>query len=274
VVVLSFQEEKTAMRDEKQQTEKHPAIKIVGNALDETELPPSLDSERINQLNKVVGLAAALLRPNPGTLTVAKGEQQAIPVVKSLGASEFFRTHPSLRFSLDMVAPNKGAIDADDFAFLPEAEGEIACHRLTPFLVTLYPLVVFANPLVYKLVKVKQPPEGRQWDIWNQSRALVLEDAVGRWISIRPSDGGGYQSFPPDHPGKYPVDAEWPNWDADEWLRRSVERGGLLIKDGGHHVFQIARWPLAGVPSGLSISSFATTQTAAPTQSAWLPVTS
>ena len=185
------------MRKEKQQSENPSSIQIVGNGLDRTDLPPSLDNEHADKLSTMVSLAAALLRPNPGTLAIAKGEQQTVPIVKSLGPSEFFRTHASLRLTLDMVAPNKGAIDADDFAFLPEAESEIARHSLPPFSVTLYPVVVYANPLVSKLVKVKHRPEGRRWDIWNQSRALVLEKAINEWISIRPSEGGGYQSFPP-----------------------------------------------------------------------------
>lgn len=231
------------MRGDKSQTEQVNPAPVVGNGLDNIETPSSVEPERADKLNKVVSLAATLLRPNPATLAVARGEQQVVPIVKTLGTSEFFRTHSTLRFTLDMVAPNKGAMDDDDFAYLPEAEGEIARHSLKRFPATLYPVVVFGTQLVYKLVKIKHPPPGRKWDIWNQSRALVLEQAVDVWLSMRASDGGGYQSFLPESPEKYPADPTFPKWDADEWLLRSLERGGLLIKDASHHVFK----PLRGL---------------------------
>jgi hypothetical protein len=180
-------------------------------------------------------LARQLLQPNPATLA-ATGQLLVVDVVKKPGPLEFFRTHPSMRLSVRMVCPNKGEIGAHDYAVLPAAEGLLARHRFEPFLCTLYPIVIDARPLVYKLVQVKPPSDGRDWDHWNLSRKLALDMAVDRWIAMRPIRGG-YEACEPDPAAEFP-EPKFPDWSLPEWLHKSFVVTDRIIRDESHPIFK------------------------------------
>jgi hypothetical protein len=183
-------------------------------------------------------LARQLLQPNPSTLA-ATGQLLVVPLVSKPGPLEYFRTHPNLRLSVKMVTPNKGELGAHTYAVWPTAEGILARHRFEPFLATLYPIVIDSRPLVYKLVMVKPPAEGRDWDNWNLSKKLALDLAVDKWIALR-SVRGGYEACDPDPAAQFP-EPKFPDWSPAEWLHKSLGVTDLIIKDESHPIFKEIR---------------------------------
>jgi hypothetical protein len=195
----------------------------------------SLDPDRATKLDQEVDLAEALLQPNPEALS-ATGQQLSIPVVSKLSPLEFFRTQPTMRLTLKMLTPNKGELGAFTYGVMPDAEGALARYRFEPYLATLFPIVIDSRPMTYKLVMVKLPPAGREWDHWNLSRKLALEMAVDKWIAIR-SIRGGYEACEPDPAAEFP-EPVFPDWSANEWLKRSLGAADLIIHNEEHHVFR------------------------------------
>jgi hypothetical protein len=202
------------------------------------QLPPLGDAEAA-ALGKKMDLAAALLLPNPDTL-VSAGEQIVVPVVSKLAPSEFFRTHPTLRLTLNLFTPNREDIDAHDYAVLPNALPLLARYRLQPSMVTLLPVVVGSKPLAYKLVRVKHPAAGRKWDDWNLSRRQALERAVHEWIALR-SIPRGFEWVLPDPEAEFP-EPVFPEWSENDWLQRSFGAQDLVLPgDENHAVFRALR---------------------------------
>jgi hypothetical protein len=199
---------------------------------------PFLDEPRAAALVEEIDLAEALLLPNPEVLD-ATGEQLSIPVVSKTSALEFFRAHPTIRMTLKMLAPNKGELGSFTYAVLPAAEGPLLRHKLEPYLATLYPIVIDSNPLSYKLMEVKLPPAGRNWDQYNLSRKLVLEKSVDRWVAMR-SFRGGYHACDPDPAAEFP-EPVFPDWTQHEWLKRSLGVMDLIIHNETHSVFRALR---------------------------------
>jgi hypothetical protein len=205
---------------------------------------PNGDGRHIEPLAGAVGaaevedLARQLLLPNPETLT-ATGQMLVVPVVSKPGPLEFFRTHPKLRLTLKMVTPNKGEIGAHTYAVAPAMEGILARYRFEPFIVTLYPIVIDSKPLVYKLVSVKPPADGRDWDNWNLSKKLALDMAVNKWIALR-SIRGAYEACEPDPAAQFP-DPMFPDWSESEWLHKSLAVTDLIIRDENHSIFKEIR---------------------------------
>jgi hypothetical protein len=185
-------------------------------------------------LKRVASLAEELLLPNPDALG-STGEQLVIPIVKKPGDLEFFRTRPTIRLTLQMVTINKGDIEESDLVVAPSAEGLLLRHRLTPFVVTLYPIVIDSKPLTYKLVKVKLPPRGRKWDNFNLVRKVALDAAVNNWKAMR-SIKGGYEGCDPDPAAVFP-EPVFPDWEPGDWIDKSVEVMELVIRDESHPVF-------------------------------------
>src|SRR5271166_3463740 len=167
---------------------------------DDTRHIESLADE--SRADGVEDLARQLLLPNPATLT-AIGQMLVAPVVPKPGPLEFFRCHPDLRLTLKMVMPHKGEPGAHTYAVAPAVEGILARYRFEPFVATLYPICIDSKPLTYKLVLVKPPTDGRDWDNWNLSKKLALDMAVGKWIAMRPIRGG-YEACEPDPAAQFP----------------------------------------------------------------------
>jgi hypothetical protein len=184
---------------------------------------------------EVEDLARELLLPNPDTLSVT-AEMLVIPVVSKPGPVEFFRTHPDLRLTLEMVIPKKGDISAHAYAVLPKAKGLLARYKFEPFPVTLYPIVIDSRPLTYKLVVVKLPTNGREWDAWNLSRKLALDIGVAKWVAMR-TVKGGYEACDPDPASVFP-EPEWPDYTRNDWLQKSLGVTDLIIRDETHSVFK------------------------------------
>jgi hypothetical protein len=203
-----------------------------------TAIPPSLDPARAAKLAEEIDLAEALLLPNPGALYTA-GEQVSIPIVTRTTPLEFFRAHPTIRMTLKMLTPNKGGLGAPTYAVMPAAEGLLARYKFEPFLATLYPIVIASTPLSYKLMTVKHPPDGREWDMYNLSRKTILEQSVSQWLAIR-SFQGGYHACSPDPLAEFP-EPVFPDYDEHEWLKRSLGVSDLIIGDENHHVFKAIR---------------------------------
>jgi hypothetical protein len=199
---------------------------------------PTGDGRGPAETENVEDLAAALLLPNPATLA-ATGQMLVIPVVTKPGPLEFFRTHPDLRLTLKMVTPNKGEIGAHNYAVLPAMEGVLARYKFEPYVATLYPIVIDSRPLTYKLVMVKPPPAGRDWDNYNLTRMLALDMAVEKWIAMR-SIRGGYEACDPDPEAKFP-DPVFPDYTASEWLQKSLGVTDLIIRDESHPVLKEIR---------------------------------
>jgi hypothetical protein len=162
-----------------------------------------------------------------------------VPVVTKTSPLEFFRTQPELRLTMRMLTPNKGELGAFTYAVMPQAEGLLARYRFEPYVATLYPVVIACKPPLYKLVQVKLPPSGRNWDQYNLSRKLCLETAVHKWIAMR-TFAGGYQSCDPDPQATFP-EPVFPDWSAHEWLQRSLGAQDLIINDDTHSVFKAIR---------------------------------
>jgi hypothetical protein len=199
---------------------------------------PNGDGRDPAEAENAEDLAEALLLPNPATLAVI-GQMLVIPVVTKPGALEFFRTHPDLRLTLKMVTPNKGEIGAHTYAVLPAMEGVLARYKFEPYVATLYPIVIDSRPLTYKLVIVKPPPAGRDWDNYNLTRKLALDMAVDKWIAMR-SIRGGYEACDPDPEAKFP-DPVFPDYTASEWLQKSLGVTDLIIRDESHPVLKEIR---------------------------------
>jgi hypothetical protein len=194
-----------------------------------------LDAARAAKLEQEVDLAEALLIPNPESLNTT-AEQLSIPVVSKTSPLEFFRTHPTLRLTLRMLTPNKGELGAFTYAVMPAAEALLARHHFEPYAATLFPIVIDSRPMTYKLMTVKLPPPGREWDNYNLSRKVALDIAVDRWIAMR-SVRGGYEGCDPDPAAEFP-EPVFPDWTAHEWLRRSLGVADLIIGGEDHHVFK------------------------------------
>lgn len=82
-------------------------------------------------------------------------------------------------------------------------------------------------------------PQGREWDNWNLSKKLGLDMAVEKWLALR-SIKVGYEGCEPDPAAVFP-EPEFPDWDANEWLKRSLGAADLIIRDEDHHVFAAIR---------------------------------
>jgi hypothetical protein len=188
--------------------------------------------------NSAAGIASSLLLPDPATLA-ATGQMLVIPIVAKPNPLEFFRTHPDVRLTLKMVTPNKGVLGANTYAVMPEAEGILARYRFEPFVATLYPIVIDSRPLTYKLVMVKPPNGGRDWDNYNLTRKLALDKAVHQWIAMR-SIKGGYEACEPDPAAKFP-DPVFPDYTLDEWVEKSLVVTDLIIRDDTHPIFKEIR---------------------------------
>jgi hypothetical protein len=189
------------------------------------------------KLKPVVNLAEALLLPNPDILE-STGTQLLIPVVGKPGALEYFRTHPTLRLTLKMVTPAKGELGAFSYAVMPSAEPILLRYKFEPRPVMLYPIMIGSKPPIYKLVQIKLP-QGREWDQWNLSKKIALDEAVHRWVAVRLFNGI-YHSEDPDPEAVFP-DPAFPEWDAGEWLQRSLGAADLIIHDDTHRVFNAIR---------------------------------
>jgi hypothetical protein len=201
---------------------------------------PAPDAEQIKKLAPKVDLAKALLMPNPDTLTTV-AEQILIDVVGTLEPTEFFRTHPTMRLTLNLVTPNRQDIGAQDYAVLPEGLPLLARHKMHPSLVTLYPVVLDTKPLTYKLMRVKHPTGGRKWDKWNLSRKQALERAMDEWIALRQIPGGGYEWVFPDPEAIFP-EPVFPDWTEGDWLQRSFGAQDLILGNNENHdVFRALR---------------------------------
>jgi hypothetical protein len=192
-----------------------------------------------SRADTVEDLARQLLLPNPATLT-ATGQMLVVPLVSKPGRLEFFRSHPDLRLTLKMVTPHQGEIGAHTYAVAPAVEGVLARYRFQPFVATLYPICIDSKPLTYKLVLVKPPADGRDWDNWNLSRKLALEVAVGKWVAMRPLPGGGYEACDPDPAAQFP-EVSFPDWSPSDWLHKSLGVTDLVIKDETHPIFKEIR---------------------------------
>jgi hypothetical protein len=212
-----------------------PGLATVGSVIDEHGNPvpeAALKPKRT--------LAEALLLPNPDILT-STVEQVVVDVVGKLEPVEFFRTHPTMRLTLNLVTPNRQDIGAYDYAVLPEALPLLVRHKLRPSLVTLYPIVIGTKPLTYKLMRVKHPMGARKWDTWNLSRRQILDQAVGQWLAMRELPGGGYGAVPPDPEAEFP-EPVFPDWTVDDWLQRSFGAQDLILSDNEDHtVFRALR---------------------------------
>jgi hypothetical protein len=206
-----------------------------------TDLPAatvtSLDEARADKFQAVQDLASQLLQPNPETLNT-DAEQIVVPVMTKLDPTQFFRTHPELRLTLKLVSIGRDTIENFERAVLPEAEPLLVRHKLTPYLATLYPVVVNTQPFIYRLMRVKHPPNGRHWDNWNLTRKLALDKAVDEWIALRSIPGGGYEWVMP-HPEAIFPEPAFPAWDANDWLMRSFGAQDLILGgDENHPVFK------------------------------------
>jgi hypothetical protein len=197
----------------------------------------NLDEARASKLEAMQDLASQLLQPNPESLNT-DAEQIAVQVVKKLDPNMFFRTHPELRLTLKLVSPGRESFENSEYAVLPAAEPILLRHKLTPRLATLYPIVINTQPLTYRLMQVKQPINGRQWDNGNLTRKLALDKAVEEWLAIRSSPGGGYEWVRPHPEASFP-EPVFPAWDANEWLVRSFGAQDLILGgDENHPVFK------------------------------------
>jgi hypothetical protein len=197
-------------------------------------VPPVDFNDAIEKLKPVEDLAKLLLMPSPSTLSSA-GEVLAIPVISKPGPLEYFRTHPDLRLTLEMVCPNKGDISALNYGVMPAARASLARHHIEPFTVTLYPIVICSQPLVYRLVMVKLP-SGPRWDNWNLTKKIALDKAVTQWVALR-SIKGGYWACDPDPEAVFP-DPEFPGYTAHDWLQKSLGVQDQIIRDDSHPVFK------------------------------------
>jgi hypothetical protein len=180
------------------------------------------------------------VQPNPSALTVT-GHLTVIPVVSKPLPHEFFRTHPILRFSMPMVTPKKGSLGAHTYAVLPSALPYLAREMIEPFMATLFPIVIAARPLIYKLVLVKTPSDGRDWDAWNLSKKLTLDEAVDAWRAMR-TVKGGYCACPPN-PAAILPEAEFPNYSDGEWIHKSLGVADLIVRDDTHPMFKEINTP-------------------------------
>jgi hypothetical protein len=199
-------------------------------------VPPDIAAHNKSEdLDSAAALAAHLLQATPSALTVT-GHMTVIPVVSKPLPHEFFQTHPTLRLSLLMITPKKGSIGAHSYAVMSSALSVLAREQIEPFDATLYPIVIASRPLSYKLVMVKTPKAGRDWDAWNLSKKLALDEAVHDWRALRAA-GGGYVACPPNA-AHNPPDPVFPEYSDGEWLRRSLGVADLIVRDGTHPVFQ------------------------------------
>jgi hypothetical protein len=179
-------------------------------------------------------LARQLLRPPSPTLG-STGLQMVVDCIKTPDPMAFLRSHPTLRLSLALLTPSK-KLGSNTYAVLPSAIPLLARYHFEPAQHTLYPVVLAARPLVYKLIRVKTPTDGRDWDNWNLSKKLILDEAVEKWRAIR-SIQSGYAAGIPDSEASFP-EPEFPDWSEGEWLYRSFEVTDLLIKDESHPIFK------------------------------------
>lgn len=195
----------------------------------------SLDELRASKVAAELDLAAELLLPNPESLATT-AQQLTIQVVAKPGPLEFFRCHPTVRLTLKMLTPNKGELGAHTYAVLPAAEPLLARYRFEPHLATLYPIVIDSRPPVVKLVMVKLPQQGRDWDNYNLSKKVALDMAVEKWVALRPIKGG-YEGVEP-HPDAVFPDPIWPDYSSNDWLNKSLGAADLVIRDASHDVFR------------------------------------
>ncbi len=194
--------------------------------------PAASDAARIADLDRE---ARELLHPNPSALTVT-GHMTVIPVVNKPLPHEFFRAHPTLRFTMPMVTPKKGALGAYTYAVLSSALPCLARAMIEPFMATLFPIVIAARPPIHKLVLVKLPSDGKQWDAWNLSKKLVLDEAVNAWRAMR-TVKGGYCACPPNPSAILPAEVEFPDYSGGEWIDKSLGVADLIVRDETHPMF-------------------------------------
>jgi len=209
--------------------------------------PPSLDAEQQQALDNKISLAQRLLLPNPDELN-AVATQLVIPIIKKTSPLEYFRTHPSMRLTMLMTAPDTAAIEPPIYGVMPEAVPPLKREKIQPEVYTLYPLVFDTKPLTYKLLQVKPPLSGKKWDGYNLGRRLAAEIAVDKWIAMR-GIPGGYEACDPDPEAKFP-EVVWPKkrsgdgwieWSEDDWIEKSLGVTGQLIFDDTHEIFKQIR---------------------------------
>jgi hypothetical protein len=187
------------------------------------------------QHDEMEDLARELLLPNPTGLT-ANGRTLVVQITDKPGPLEFFRCHPEIRLTVKMVTPRKGDMGATSYGVVPSAEPLLIRHHFEPYVATLYPIVIDSNPPIYKLIKVKPPSGGRDWDNWSLSKRLALDIAVDKWIAIR-SATGAYQACDPDPNAEFP-EVVWPDWTEGDWLHKSLVVTELLIRGPDHPIFK------------------------------------
>jgi hypothetical protein len=138
---------------------------------------------------------------------------------------------------MPMVTPKKGALGAHTYAVMPSVMPYLAREMIEPFNATLFPIVIASRLLSYKLVLVKTPSGGKEWDAWNLSKKLALDEAVTVWRAIR-TVSGGYRACPPNAAAVLPEEAEFPDYSNGEWIHKSLGVADLIVRDDTHPMFK------------------------------------
>src|SRR5262249_31317044 len=111
-----------------------------------------------------------------------------------------------------------------------------ARHNMKFGRAVMYPVMVASAVPTYRLVPVKIPQAGGEWDEWSLSRKLLLEKAVDKWLAIR-SLGNGYREGEPDPAAIFP-EVVFPEWSVDDWLEHSFINGNLVLWDANHPILK------------------------------------
>lgn len=130
----------------------------------------------------------------------------AIGVAKTPSKEEFFRTHATMKFPLNMVESRQGI----DTAFLAVVKGMVEPMIGIGYRPSLYRLyLTITRQGVIRFVPIKIATDGKDPNSWNLSKEAALQRAMSRWTRMSPDQAAQQYQVYSLEAGAYP-DPEWP----------------------------------------------------------------
>ena len=202
-----------------------PKLKVVANGSMSEEDQAALDREEADY-------RALCVDDDDGAGSTGAG-LIAIGVAKVPSKEEFFRTHPTMKFPINMVESRQG-IDTAYLAVIKEMVEPMIGIGFRPSLFRLY--LTITRQAVIRFVPVKIATDGKDPNSWNLSKEAALQRAMPRWTRMTADQAAQQYQVYSLETDAYPA-PEWPAMTPQKLIGLAFRQRGHLIDSQTHPYF-------------------------------------
>ncbi len=193
-----------------------------------------IPAETIEHLDKDEEELNKLRLDRPGVKGASAAGIVAISVAKAPRKNEFFRTHKTFRFIVNLVDHEVG-MEKQFFAVTPDMVAPLAAIGVTVSAYTLY-LTVTAGG-AYRVVPVRRGDDDGEQNEYHRTKEFGLLEGMEVWVRLYTDlENKCYKVFQAPE-GRY-GEPQWPELTNGKIFRLSFRDKGRLIDSTEHPLFQ------------------------------------